>query len=121
MPSPVSSAAVPDATASVVDLYSGVGLLTREHPDGLVRGFGTPEFDYEGRYIEVRFGDLSVVSLYMPSGSAGEHRQASKFRFMKVFMEHLRKIRADGRRTANEQALMDAVTAAKGEDALKSA
>jgi exodeoxyribonuclease-3 len=78
--------------------YAGVGLLTREHPDGLVRGFGTREFDHEGRYLEVRFGDLSVVSLYVPSGSAGEHRQASKFRFMKVFMKHLEKIRADGRR-----------------------
>jgi exodeoxyribonuclease-3 len=78
--------------------YSGVGVLTREHPDGLVRGFGTPEFDFEGRYIEVRFGDLSIVSVYMPSGSAGAHRQASKFRFMDVFMAHLQKIRADGRR-----------------------
>ena len=78
--------------------YSGVGLLTREHPDGLVRGFGTREFDHEGRYLEVRFGDLSVVSLYVPSGSAGEHRQQSKFRFMKVFMKHLLKIRVDGRR-----------------------
>ncbi|MCC7257125.1 MAG: exodeoxyribonuclease III [Gammaproteobacteria bacterium] len=77
--------------------YSGVALLTREHPDGLVRGFGTPEFDFEGRYIEVRFGRLSVVSLYVPSGSAGEHRQASKYRFMDVFMKHLQKIRADGR------------------------
>jgi exodeoxyribonuclease-3 len=78
--------------------YSGVGLLTREHPDGLVRGFGTVEFDLEGRYIEVRFGDLSIVSVYMPSGSAGEHRQASKFRFMDAFMQHLRRIATDGRR-----------------------
>jgi exodeoxyribonuclease-3 len=78
--------------------YSGVALLTREHPDGLVRGFGTREFDHEGRYLEVRFGDLSVVSLYVPSGSAGEHRQASKYRFMAAFMKHLEKIRRDGRR-----------------------
>ena len=78
--------------------YSGVGLLTRQHPDGLVRGIGVEEFDHEGRYLEVRLGNLSVVSLYAPSGSAGEHRQASKFRFLKVFMEHLRKIRRDGRR-----------------------
>jgi exodeoxyribonuclease-3 len=78
--------------------YAGVALLTREHPDGLVRGFGTREFDHEGRYLEVRFGNLSVVSLYVPSGSAGEHRQASKFRFMQAFMKHLQKIRGDGRR-----------------------
>jgi len=78
--------------------YSGVAVLTHEHPDGLVRGFGTVEFDHEGRYIEVRFGDLSVVSLYAPSGSAGEHRQASKFRFLDAFLAHLRRIREDGRR-----------------------
>jgi exodeoxyribonuclease-3 len=78
--------------------YSGVAIFTREHPDGLVRGFGTREFDLEGRYLEVRFARLSVVSVYMPSGSAGAHRQASKFRFMDVFMKHLRKIREDGRR-----------------------
>lgn len=78
--------------------YSGVGVLTRAHPDGVVRGFGTPEFDLEGRYLEVRFGDLSIVSLYAPSGSAGEHRQESKVRFMACFRKHLDTIRADGRR-----------------------
>jgi exodeoxyribonuclease-3 len=78
--------------------YSGVGILTRQHPDGLVRGFGTMEFDLEGRYLEVRFGRLSIASVYMPSGSAGAHRQASKFRFMEAFMKHLQKIRQDGRR-----------------------
>jgi exodeoxyribonuclease-3 len=46
----------------------------------------------------VRFGDLSIVSVYAPSGSAGEHRQASKYRFLEAFMRHLEKIRRDGRR-----------------------
>lgn len=78
--------------------YSGVAVFTRAHPDGIVRGFGAPEFDLEGRYLEVRFGRLSVVSVYVPSGSAGAHRQAAKFRFMDVFMRHLRRIRDDGRR-----------------------
>jgi exodeoxyribonuclease-3 len=78
--------------------YSGVAVLAREHPDGIVRGFGIREFDHEGRYIEIRFGDLSVVSVYAPSGSAGEHRQASKYRFLEAFLLHLRKIRDDNRR-----------------------
>jgi exodeoxyribonuclease-3 len=78
--------------------YAGVALLARKAPDEFVRGFGVPEFDEEGRYVEARFGDLSVISLYVPSGSAGPHRQESKFRFMDVFMEHLRGLRADGRR-----------------------
>jgi exodeoxyribonuclease-3 len=78
--------------------YSGVGVLTRAHPDGIVRGFGTREFDHEGRYLEVRFGDLSIASVYAPSGSAGPHRQEAKYRFLDAFFEHLRRIRADGRR-----------------------
>ena len=38
------------------------------------------------------FGDISVISLYAPSGSSGDHRQAAKFRFMKSFNKHLNKI-----------------------------
>lgn len=52
-------------------------------------GLGIPEFDAEGRYIEAQFGGISVVSLYLPSGSSGEERQAVKFRFMAAFMPHL--------------------------------
>jgi exodeoxyribonuclease-3 len=69
--------------------YAGVALYSRREPDDIVRGFGVPEFDGEGRYLEARFGKLSVVSLYLPSGSAGPERQASKFRFLEVFMPHL--------------------------------
>ncbi len=69
--------------------YSGVALYARHKPDSVVRGFGVAEFDDEGRYLEARFGALSVVSLYAPSGSAGPERQASKFRFLETFMPHL--------------------------------
>jgi exodeoxyribonuclease-3 len=73
--------------------YSGVALYTRREPDRVQRGFGVPEFDGEGRYLEAQFGDVSVVSLYLPSGSSGPERQASKFRFLDVFTPHLRKLR----------------------------
>ncbi|MEJ1958725.1 MAG: exodeoxyribonuclease III [Nitrosomonadales bacterium] len=53
---------------------------------------GIAEFDSEGRYIEAQFGNLSVVSLYLPSGSSGEERQAVKFKFMAAFMPHLREM-----------------------------
>ncbi len=56
------------------------------------------EFDSEGRYIEARFGELSVVSVYMPSGSSSDDRQAAKFRFMDEFTRHLADIRNSGRR-----------------------
>jgi exodeoxyribonuclease III len=73
--------------------YAGVALYSRRAPDKVLRGFGVGEFDREGRYLEARFGDLSVVSLYMPSGSAGPARQASKNRFLAAFLPHLRRLR----------------------------
>ena len=73
--------------------YSGVALFARREPDRIVRGFGVAEFDREGRYLEACFGRLSVVSLYLPSGSAGPERQASKFRFLEAFSPHLGRLR----------------------------
>jgi len=78
--------------------YAGVALYTRHGMDRIIRGFGVPEFDREGRYLEARVGDLSVVSLYLPSGSAGPERQASKFRFMEAFTPHLARLRRGRRR-----------------------
>jgi len=78
--------------------YAGVALYTRHRPDRVIRGFGVPEFDREGRYLEARLGDLSVVSLYLPSGSAGPERQASKFRFLEAFSPHLARLRRGRRR-----------------------
>lgn len=69
--------------------YAGVALFSRRAPDDVVRGFGVEEFDREGRYLEARFGRLTVISVYFPSGSAGPHRQASKFRFLDAFLPWL--------------------------------
>jgi exodeoxyribonuclease-3 len=73
--------------------YSGVALYARRKPDAVIAGFGVAEFDGEGRCLEARFGTLSVISLYVPSGSAGPERQASKFRFMDAFLPYLRALR----------------------------
>ena len=77
--------------------YAGVALYSRVAPDAVREGFGVREFDAEGRYLEARFGRLSVASVYFPSGSAGPHRQASKFRFLEAFLPHLKKLRKSGR------------------------
>jgi exodeoxyribonuclease-3 len=77
--------------------YAGVALYCRTAPDDVREGFGAKEFDAEGRYLEARFGKRSVISVYLPSGSAGPHRQASKFRFLDAFMPHLRKLKRSGR------------------------
>ena len=77
--------------------YAGVALYTREKPDAVLTTLGEPEFDDEGRYLEVRHGKLSVVSLYAPSGSAGPERQASKDRFLKFFLPRLHAWARSGR------------------------
>ena len=66
--------------------YSGVALYCKKEPDEVIIGMGNEEFDSEGRYIEARFGNLSVISLYMPSGSAKEERQQAKYRCMDYFL-----------------------------------
>ena len=66
--------------------YSGVAVYSRQKPDKVIVGMGNEEFDAEGRYLELQFGNLSVVSLYMPSGSSKEERQQAKYRCMDHFL-----------------------------------
>jgi exodeoxyribonuclease-3 len=63
--------------------YSGVAIYAKREPDEVLTKLGWKPFDDEGRYIEARFGNLSVVSLYVPSGTSGEERQQFKFVAMK--------------------------------------
>ena len=77
--------------------YSGVALYCKKEPDELIVGMGHEEFDSEGRYIEARFGNLSVISLYLPSGSAKEERQVYKYRMMDFFMEKMESMKESGR------------------------
>ena len=56
--------------------YAGVGVYARA-PAQFANGFGSSEFDGEGRYLRADFRDVTVISLYLPSGSSGPHRQAS--------------------------------------------
>lgn len=77
--------------------YSGVGLYCRREPDRVVEGIGHPGFDAEGRYVRADFGNLSVVSVYVPSGSSSPERQQAKFEFMDEFYPHLAELIATGR------------------------
>lgn len=77
--------------------YSGVGIYTRHPPDRVIAGFDNPEFDAEGRYLQADFGALSVVSLYMPSGSSSEDRQQAKFRCMDEIAPRLAALADSGR------------------------
>jgi exodeoxyribonuclease-3 len=77
--------------------YSGCGIYTPHQPDDIIYGFGNPEFDAEGRYVEARFKALSVISVYMPSGSSSPERQEAKFRYLEAFMPHLIELKRSGR------------------------
>jgi exodeoxyribonuclease-3 len=79
--------------------YSGVGVYSRHEPTEVRVGLGNPEFDAEGRYVELRFdtprAKRSVISCYFPSGSSGEERQLAKYRFLDIIYPHLQQLKAE--------------------------
>lgn len=77
--------------------YSGAGIYSKAPAKNVIIGFGNPEFDAEGRYVECDFGALTVISLYSPSGSSSDERQQAKFRFMEAFLPHLLALKNSGR------------------------
>ncbi|MCD8339932.1 MAG: exodeoxyribonuclease III [Burkholderiales bacterium] len=76
--------------------YSGVAIYTRHRPARISAGIGIKKYDSEGRYIQIDLDNLSIVSVYFPSGTTDE-RQEIKLTFLKQFMTHLRKLRKQGR------------------------
>ena len=77
--------------------YSGVALYSKREPDRVQTGMGIAEFDDEGRFVQADFDNLSVISLYLPSGSSSEERQQVKFRFLEAFYPMLRELQTQGR------------------------
>jgi len=77
--------------------YSGTAIFCRKQADRICKGLGFEVADKEGRYIQADFGNLSIASLYLPSGASSEERQIRKFAFMKKFMKHMKKLSKDGR------------------------
>lgn len=65
--------------------YSGVAIFTRHQPLHVAYGFGDSKWDNEGRIIRCDFKGLSVASLYIPSGSSGDERQAFKMKWLDNF------------------------------------
>jgi len=77
--------------------YSGTALFCKKIPGKVTTGLGWEMADQEGRYIQGDFDNISVASLYLPSGSAGPERQARKFDFMERYMDFMKQLRCDGR------------------------
>ncbi len=74
--------------------YSGVAILSRERPSQQIHGLGWDDIDIEARYLELRYTDLAIVSLYVPSGTSGAVRQTFKMNFLQRFSDHLKTLKA---------------------------
>jgi exodeoxyribonuclease-3 len=99
--------------------YSGAALYSTGRPRSVRLGFGSAEFDTEGRYVEAEFAQTTVVSVYFPSGSSSEDRQAAKFRFLAQFYPHLASLRERARAEGREVVLCGDVNIAHREIDLK--
>lgn len=95
----------PGFTTAFVDAqkkgYSGVAIYAKREPTRIVRGLDIAEYDAEGRFVRMDFGeDLTVASLYVPSGTSGPARQDVKEAFLDRFIALLVQIKNEGRRVA---------------------
>lgn len=75
--------------------YSGVAILTKTKPDHVEYGIGIPEYDREGRFLRADYGDLSIVSVYHPSGSSGDERQAFKMKWLDDFYDKVHELKKE--------------------------
>jgi exodeoxyribonuclease-3 len=82
-------------TSAVKKGYSGVAILTKQEPDNVVYGMGIPKYDDEGRFIRADFEDVSVISVYHPSGSSGELRQAFKMQWLADFQQYINELKKE--------------------------
>ncbi len=73
--------------------YSGVAILTKTKPDNVFYGMGNEKYDNEGRFLRADYGDISVVSVYHPSGSSGDERQAFKMIWLEDFLNYINELK----------------------------
>ena len=77
--------------------YSGVAIYAKKQPIKVIKGLNFDSCDQEGRYIQFDYNKFSVISIYLPSGSSGDVRQAVKYDFLQRLTEHLIALKAQGR------------------------
>lgn len=70
--------------------YSGVAIYSKREPDNIRKGLGWDVADQEARYIEINFGSLHIASVYLPSGTSGDERQAVKYAFLDKYLDVLK-------------------------------
>jgi exodeoxyribonuclease-3 len=75
--------------------YAGVAILSKKKPDRIITGCGIKIYDTEGRVLRADYGDVSVISVYMPSGSSGDERQAFKMKWLSDFQKYIHELRKE--------------------------
>ena len=75
--------------------YSGVCIFSKQVPDRVVAGMGIPAYDSEGRVLRADFGDITIVCVYIPSGTTGDARQAVKMQFLEDFLQWVTALRKE--------------------------
>ncbi len=75
--------------------YSGVCIFSRRRPDRVVAGMNDSRYDSEGRVLRADFGDLTIVSVYVPSGTTGDVRQDFKMQFLEDFLNWMLALRQE--------------------------
>ena len=75
--------------------YSGVCIFSKQVPDRVVAGMGIPAYDSEGRVLRADFGDVTIVCVYIPSGTTGDARQAVKMQFLEDFLQWVTALRKE--------------------------
>ncbi len=75
--------------------YSGVCIFSKQEPDRVIAGMGIPAYDSEGRVLRADFGDITIVCVYIPSGTTGDARQAVKMQFLEDFLQWVSALRKE--------------------------
>ena len=75
--------------------YSGVGLITKPTPNKIIKGINNEFFDNEGRVLRADYGDITLINVYIPSGSSGDERQRIKMEFLELFRSYIKKLRQE--------------------------
>ena len=75
--------------------YSGVCIFSKQVPDRVVAGMGISAYDSEGRVLRADFGDITIVCVYIPSGTTGDARQAVKMQFLEDFLQWVTALRKE--------------------------
>ena len=75
--------------------YSGVCIFSKQVPDRVVAGMGIPAYDSEGRVLRADFGDITIICVYIPSGTTGDARQAVKMQFLEDFLQWVTALRKE--------------------------